>query len=332
MKILTAVLLALLAFSYQPSAVRAQSLVGLFELEEGARPLAMGGAFVALAEDEHAIFYNPAALASLKELYFSGLYESRFARVNYGTLALALPNFGGQLFFLGIPGISERDERAVPLGELPYGQLGLIAGAGLWLSEAPLELDLPLAVGLQLKIYRVNTLPEGSGTTLSLAPSLLWRQERLLLAGIPVQTLRFGLIASDLLSPGISYGRGHYESWGPGLRLGAAATLPDGLSMAFDVEANGTFHLGGEWQLRGLETLGMAELSVRLGLKNLGSLLAPSIGFGLRVNDFRVDYAFAWHPVLPGVHRISFSAVFGPPNVLLCALRPEFCPPDDPTH
>jgi hypothetical protein len=311
---------------------RAQGLVGLFELEEGARPAAMGGAFVGLADDGHALFYNPAGLAFLQELHVNGLFQSRFSRVSYGTFSFAVPDFGAEFLFLNIGGLTRRDEMGVPEGELPYKQIGVLLGGGLALNAPPLDLDLPLAAGLQLKIYRVSTLTPGSGTAFSLTPSFLWSQERLELGGLPLRTLRFGLIAPNLLSLGITYGSGHRESWGPGLRVGAAAVLSGGLTFALDFEANGTFHIGGEWQLSGLgvESLGNAELALRLGLSNAGSVLTPSVGFGLRVADFRVDYAFVMHSTLPGTHRIEFSAVFGPPNALLCSLRPDTCPPDDP--
>jgi len=330
-KPLLAVLLGLALLGLIFDEAGAQGLVGLFELEGGARPAAMGGAFVGLAEGQAALYYNPAGLASLRELILGGLFESRFARAGYGTLGLALPNLGAEFLFLGLGGVTRRDEQGIPLGELPYRQIGLLVGGGLRLADLGLG-DLPLAAGLQLKLYRVSTLPEGSGTAFSLSPGLLWSEERLELGGIPLQRLRLGLLAPNLLSLGITYGSGHHESWGPGLRLGAAAALPEGLTFAFDLEASGAFHLGGEWRLSGLEMepFGLGELSLRLGLKNVGSILSPSLGFGLRVGDFQIDYAFLMHPELAGVHRIEFAAVFGPPNALLCALRPKFCPPDDP--
>jgi len=335
MRLTKALLLVLIALQGLMTAAQAQNIVGLFDLEEGARPAAMGGAFVGLAEGEHAIYYNPAGLAFLRELYVGGLFESRFARATYGTVSFALPNLGGQLLFLSIGGITQRDEQGVPLGDLGYSQLGFLAGAGLALGEPPLDLGLPLAAGLQFKFYRVNTLEPGSGTAFSLTPSLLWVQERFTLGGLPVRALRLGLIAQNLLGLGITYGSGHREPWSPGLRLGVGLLLPAGLTFAIDLDVlAGSFHLGGEWTLSGLEldTFGLGELSLRLGVRNLGEIIAPGVGFGLRVSDFRIDYAFVMHPELAGVHRIEFAALFGPPNLLLCAIRPEVCPPDDPVH
>ena len=308
---------------------QAQSLVGIFELEGGARPAGMGGAFVGLASDEGALYYNPAGLAFLRELFISGLYQNRFVRANYARVTLAAPNVGAQFLMLGVGGLIRRDELGVPSEAFGYRQVGALLGGGLSLQET---LGMPLAVGMQLKFYRVSTLAPGSGMAFSLTPSVLWSKERLELGGLPLRALRVGAIAPNLLSLGIAYGSGHRESWGPGFRLGGALLLSGGLTFAADFDAMGAFHLGGEWTLGGFDLEGFesAELSLRLGLSNAGSVITPSIGFGMRLGDFRLDYAFVMHPDLVGAHRISFVAIFGPPNPLLCALRPSACPPDDP--
>ncbi len=312
---------------------RAERLVNLFDLEQGVRPAAMGGAYVGLAEGDLALYYNPAGLAYLRELHLSGMYETRFSRADQGILTMALPNFAGQLLFLGVNGAVRRDEDGQERGNLPYSQLGLLVGAGFSLSDFMENSELSgLSVGGQLKFYSVDTTAPGRGASLSLSPSVLWSEERLLLGGLPIKFLRFGLIAPDLLSLGISYGSGHHESWGPGLRFGASVSTTDGLTLAADVDVLGSFHIGAEWLLSGLALgdAGQLDLSLRGGLKNIGSLLSPSLGLGLRLGDLRVDYALIIHPDLPDIHRFSVSGVFGPPNIILCALRPSVCPPDDP--
>ena len=327
----TIVLISVLIWIGPPA--QGQQLVGLFQLEEGTRPIAMGGAFVAVADDENALFYNPAGLTSLRELFVHGRFESRFAKVTAGTASFVLPNVGAQLAFLTVGDATRRNDRGQDQGALDYGQIGITVGGGADLDRT-LDIGLPLSMGLQLKIYSVGTLAGGSGTAFSLSPSFLFREIRIEPGGIPMEKLRFGLIANDLLSPGIAYGSGHSEGWGPGLRLGAAATLTGGFTVAMDIEADGTFHVGSEWTKPHLDFggLGLGELYVRGGVRNIGAMLAPSLGFGIRAGDLKLDYAMVAHTDLPWIHRLSISYVFGPPNEILCALalRPEVCPPDDP--
>ena len=310
----------------------AQRLLGLFELEQGVRNAAMGGAYVALAEGDLGVYYNPAGLATVRELHLNSFYESRFTRVDQGVFSLAVPNFATQLLFLSVNGAVRRDANGNGGDAIPYSQFGMSFGSGFTMEQLSGSLEYKgLAAGGQFKIYSVSNDAAGSGLSVSITPSILWTGERLDFGGFPVQFVRFGVIAPDLLGLGITYGSGHRESWGPGLRLGGSVTTSGGLTIALDLDALGSFHLGGEWQNRGMDFGGlMADLSIRAGLKNIGSMIAPSIGFGLRLGDLRVDYAFVVHSELPGIHRISISGVFGPPNFLLCALRPTFCPPDDP--
>src|SRR4051812_14148302 len=62
----------------------------------GARARSMGGAFVALADDYSAIYWNPSMLADLpkRELAFS--YEDRYSLglIGVSNLALAYPGIG----------------------------------------------------------------------------------------------------------------------------------------------------------------------------------------------------------------------------------------------
>lgn len=57
----------------------------------GARPTAMGEAFAGVADDVHAVYYNPAGLGFLKKVEITGMHESRFQGVNYDFAALSVP-------------------------------------------------------------------------------------------------------------------------------------------------------------------------------------------------------------------------------------------------
>ena len=65
MRILRRVLAVTLLCVIWVSGSTAQEYPSLYR---GVRPLAMGGAFTAVADDEHALFYNPAGLADISRL------------------------------------------------------------------------------------------------------------------------------------------------------------------------------------------------------------------------------------------------------------------------
>jgi hypothetical protein len=68
------------------------------KIEYGARPVGMGGTFVALANDPSGIYYNPAGIAEIKNTQFMGGYTVWFADLKYNYATFVLPtsrvNFG----------------------------------------------------------------------------------------------------------------------------------------------------------------------------------------------------------------------------------------------
>ena len=58
----------------------------------GARPLGLGGAFVALADDSNASHYNAAGLAYIDKIQFGATYAQRFnGLINYNTIGGIIP-------------------------------------------------------------------------------------------------------------------------------------------------------------------------------------------------------------------------------------------------
>ncbi len=58
----------------------------------GARPLGLGGAFVALADDSNAAKYNAAGLAYIEDIHIGATYAQRFSGlVNYSIIGTVLP-------------------------------------------------------------------------------------------------------------------------------------------------------------------------------------------------------------------------------------------------
>lgn len=89
----------------------------ILKLDIGARPIGMGGAFVAIADDIYGIRYNPAGIGQfyfpqISSMYISGLADSSLVFQGFG-IPLPFPGFSGQ----GYPSVA---------GSVLYSQSGEI--------------------------------------------------------------------------------------------------------------------------------------------------------------------------------------------------------------
>lgn len=311
-------------------AVSGQTLLSLYELERGARPAALGGAFTGLADDAYALVYNPAGLAFLERASAHGLVESRFGRAVYGSIMAGGRNLGVGLVFLSVSNIPWRDENNKPVqtGSFDFTQVGLTVAGGISLADLPLGAGLGalqnLAVGLRAKILTVSTLPEGSGAGFSLEPALFYKLNNMGSLG----GLRIGVVLENLLGLGVNYGSGHSESFPIGVRLGASLSPVPGAVIAADIEANGTVHIGGEYKLANaqLARFGVQQLSVRGGVLVNPALVQASVGFGARIRGgLQFDYTVLTHSELPLTHRVEVAYRFSFQS-FLCPLLGKSCP------
>lgn len=60
----------------------------------GARALGMGGAYTALSDDATAVYWNPAGLGQLDQLYFHAMNTQLFLDSNFESITLAAPLYG----------------------------------------------------------------------------------------------------------------------------------------------------------------------------------------------------------------------------------------------
>lgn len=323
-------LIALLVTTASVGVASGQTLLSLYELERGARPAALGGAFTGLADDAYALVYNPAGLAFLERASAHGLVESRFGRAIYGSIMAGGRNLGVGLVFFNVSDIPWLDESNKPVqaGSLDFTQVGLTVAGGISLADLPLGAGLGalrnFAVGLRAKILTVTTLPEGSGTGFSLEPALFYKLNNL--GGLG--GLRIGLVIENLLGLGVSYGSGHSEDFPIGLRFGASLSPVPGATLAADIEANGTVHIGGEYNLANAQLVrfGVQQLAVRGGLSVNPALVQAGIGFGARLRGgLQFDYTMLTHTELPLTHRVEVAYRFGFQS-FLCPLLGKACP------
>ncbi len=255
-------------------------VAALFDLGFGARPLGMGGAFVALADDEGAAFYNPAGLGWLRSIGVSSFYTRPAGEITYGGFAVTVPWFGVT--------VTQLDSGPIESGEETFRyvtQAGLVSG-GLALG--------PIGLGARLKLYRVSEPSAGRGVALD--PAFL------LVAG-PV---RVGGVLENALSRPIAFDTGHTEAWERRARIGVAVSLrlDRGLvcNAAIDVEGllSPAPDIAG-----GVETW-IGGLAGRVGYDGTGA----TAGLSLRFENFQMDWAMAMRPDLGDAHRVSLAFRF----------------------
>lgn len=261
----------------------------LFELNVGVRALGMGEAFVATADDEQAVLYNPAGLAFVERASVNTLFERRFGASSYASVMGALPQVGAGLAYFDLGGIEQRTNQDEVEGTFGYRQVGLTGAGAVRMDQLGLGLR-NVALGTQLRIATESTVG-GPGFGLALGWGGLFQARDV---GF-LSEIDAGLLVENLPGIGVS---------GPiRPRLGLAIHPISDLNVAFDLGLPFEFHLGSEFDVP-LPT-SLVDLALRTGLFTRGSDLAFTMGFGVNVSSLRFDYAFMTHSVLAGTHRLA---------------------------
>jgi len=275
----------------------------LFDLGTGARPLAMGEAFVGLADDGNALFYNSAGVAWIKDLSLLSSYEMRLGTSSYGHLSIALSHFGFGIHYFDFGEVPETDEFGNVLGSFTYRNYAFIAAGGIKAADLPFLMHMPfaenVAFGLKAKVLKISTLEPGSGSGFAVDLSILFRSDTLSLRMPFITGYGLGLVIENLIGPPIQYGSGHQESWPREVTAGIAVHLLDQVVLAMDAATDDRIGLGFEWTP-------IPYASFRGGLKHEGAW-TWSLGMGVHFNNFIFDYTVVIHPHLNNQLRGSLT-------------------------
>jgi len=309
-------------------------------IEPGARAIAMGESYVAIADDATASYFNPAALSgqSNKKLNFThskwlpGLAED----MSYEFLAYSQPvegwgNVGLNISLLNMGEQTRTDERGNIQGEFRSYDLALSVAYGA-------EVGDDLAAGIGLKFIRSNLADQGAGiergkgvgNSFAADIGLLWRV---------TPGLNFG-VALRNLGPKIAYiDASQADPLPQHIVLGMAYELLDtqyhDVLLSMDVYkpliADGSFvsnlvkawtdeglsdevkemdlHVGGEYRYGLSARKDEAFFAMRAGysLDHDGDLKTPTFGVGVRYNRFQVDVAYITGEDTPMQDNTRFS-------------------------
>lgn len=259
------------------------NVAGIFQLGVGGRPAGMGGAFLALADDENAVFYNPAGLGRIDTIGLTTFVSRRFETITYAAIGLAVPHFGVYLLQL--------DSGWIGRGEDPGFRF--VSRAGILSAGVALG---PVALGGRWKFYRVESPYTASG----------WAFDPALLIG--TDTVRVGIMLENLFSQPITFADGRTEAWEPRTRVGIALSVaPFDRVRWSSVRWNAVVEGSGFFSAKQRITAGLeaqvGALAVRIGYDGAGATFGLTVSFA----SFQVDWAYITHPTHPDSHRVSLT-------------------------
>ena len=278
----------------------------VLDLGMGARVLGFGGAFVGLADDESALFYNPAGLAWNDGLSLLSTYEVRPLTAGYGHISAVRGNLGLGIHYFDFGDVPETDEFGNTIGTFSYRNIALVAGAGITAADLPYISSMPLAesvaFGLGVKLLNVSTLEPGNGIGFAIDLPFLIRVGSSAFGQPYITQFAFGILLQNALGVQISYESGHSEDWEKKVVMGTSVELLQQWVVAIDLASDNSIHLGLEWNPD-------SALSVRLGLKRDGVWMW-SMGIGTLFRNLAFDLALVSHPYLRNQIRGSFGIIW----------------------
>lgn len=262
----------------------------------GSRPMGMGGAFAAIADDANAVYWNPAGLMQVKRqeaLFMHGIYGG-VAGVNFDYLAYVYPMaysaIGVGWSETGAT-LEEGDGASATSSRINEDMYYLTAG----LNPALFGND-QLTVGATLKRLTLDSkIDSGSGMGFdfgALFRPYPWAQAALVLRNVATDvrnekfnsTWRFGL-GSRLFSDRV--------------RLAMDVNSKDGIGTTDGT--NYLLHFGAEvapWKI----------MALRVGMDD-GAMTA---GVGFDYASFKIDYGYKASELVGNAHRVSLGVSFGP--------------------
>jgi len=294
------VLLGLALIFIAAAAAQAQEGVGAgasFMFGVDARALAMGGAFVAVADGYSAPYWNPAGLTNATGTHVGGMNTNKFGlgiNYNYVGAALSLGGFkvGGAFLGSTINGIETFDATGQQAGTVNDNEFLFMGSTAMAL---PLG-GMPLALGGNVKYYShslANESGTGFGGDLGLLASL--------------GGLQLGATLSDVGGTKINWSTGAVDVVDMAIRVGGALTLsapvPWTISGQYNVDSS-SLHIGAEFKLTN-------SIAIRVGAqKPQDGDFSFTAGAGLALGGFSVDGAYVQNAVLGNSLVVSGEFVF----------------------
>jgi len=273
----------------------------------GARALALGNAFVAVADDPSAVYWNPGGLDFIQKKSATFFYSSLGFGTTYNFVGLAFPTmsigtFGFGWIRIGTNDVTRRDDFAVK------GSTGDV-NANQFLFSYSKQLRKDVSIGLNVKFENQSFAFTGlSDTGVGGDLALLYRPH---FESALLRNLSFGVNVQNIVSPKIKL-KNVSESAPIDFKIGLAKPFLFGengsrftVLFAFDKSENApsTIHAGAEYSFEERAVL-------RVGLNDT----QVSFGAGAVFRGYHFDYNYGKlfdGSAFSANHRFSVGVEFG---------------------
>ena len=287
-----------------------QGTYNFLRSDVSARAAALNGSFVSMKDDPNVLFYNPAAIGTLTSPQVSVSYVNHLMDVNAGTLSYGqyingIGNVGAGIIYMNYGSFNRTDELLNVLGTFNAADVALVAGIAA-------HYDDDILVGVNAK-YIYSSIAEYSSTALAVDLGFLY--------DIPSQNLSIG---GSILNIGkqLKTYAGFHEPLPFDVKFGITKRpehqpvflnidfhrLNEGGNKFFDRFSNFTI---------GAEFLMSKSLRLRIGYDNqqrkelktgtTAGLSGFSLGFGLVLSEYQIDYAYNSYGAFGGIQRFSLG-------------------------
>jgi hypothetical protein len=331
----------ILVFFFTFLQINAQTVISKYAGEfmaigVGGRPLGMGGAYVAVANDVTAGYYNPAGLARINYPEISLMHDARFGNLeNYDYVGVAIPfhtdmSFGLSIMRLAIDGIPDTRNALWDISgsgyldginRLDYSKITEFSNQdwAFYLTFAKKQSE-DFFYGANVKIIR-RTIGEYSAWGVGFDAGALYS---------PIEKLYLGANLQDITTTMVAWSTGRNELVSPTAKVGGAYEinfLSGVITPALDLDIrfeNRKFasifhvgpisfdtHVGFEYNFKNI-------FAVRAGYNDVKQF---TIGAGVKLPKLNIDYSFARFSGssvdnLDDTHRISIMLTLEEPKFL----------------
>jgi hypothetical protein len=289
---IAAALLALLAAPGGAAAATGDTGFTFLKLGVGARPMAMGGAYVALSDDPTAVYWNPAGLSSQTGTRVVAAHDSWIQgfREEYAGVTSQLGRGAIGFGFTGFYGdeLDGRDDTGQITGQFGFNDIAISGGYGMRLGKG---LDAGLTAS-----YVHSMIDQQTATTFSMNLGLLYavKQTGLTFGGAVQNLGGDASYVSESISLPLTYSLG--GAFGHDMMKGKGrATLTAEYRQA--KSDDGHFNMGLEYTYK-------STVSLRGGYKTGYDDQQWSAGVGVSHSWYAFDYAL-----------VPFSSDLGTANV-----------------